>query len=185
MNNISERLSKIESIISDPKFLSNKGVANEVGIHIFQYDPQDEIIVRRFFMHLGKQEGKPFRLIKRDLYEIFLQICEDKRISGQIDKLEERRGSEYLLQNLHKTATAKDFISHMQYDPHNAGDILLITGVGKVYPFMRSHIILNNIQHLFSDIPVIMLYPGSYNGQSLRLFSEFDDDNYYRAFELI
>lgn len=65
------------------------------------------------------------------------------------------------------------------------GDILLITGVGKVYPFMRSHNILDNIQHIFSDIPVVMLYPGAYNGQELSLFAEFEDGNYYRAFNMI
>ena len=50
---------------------------------------------------------------------------------------------------------------------------------------MRSHNILNNIQHVFSDVPVVMFYPGEYNGQSLRLFERFSDDNYYRAFNLM
>ena len=70
-------------------------------------------------------------------------------------------------------------------DSHKHGDILLITGVGKVYPFMRSHNILDNLQHIFSDIPVVLLYPGTYNGQELSLFDEFQDGNYYRAFNMI
>ena len=81
--------------------------------------------------------------------------------------------------------TEEAFVEKMKYEPHEHGDILLITGVGKVYPFMRSHNILDNIQHIFSDIPVVMLYPGAYNGQELSLFAEFEDGNYYRAFNMI
>lgn len=185
MSDINERLAKVEELISDDKFLTNKGVANEVGIHIFQYDPQDEIIVRSFFEELRQASGKPFRFIECDLFEIFLQICEEKHLTKNIEKTEEKRGKEYLLNNIHKAVPVDLYIQHMQYEPHELGDILLITGVGKVFPYMRSHIVLNNIQHLFSDIPVIMLYPGSYDGQSLKLFSKFTDDNYYRAFNLI
>ena len=73
----------------------------------------------------------------------------------------------------------------MNYEPHQKGDILLISGIGKVYPFMRSHKILDNIQHIFSDIPVLMLYPGKFDGQDLDLFDRFLDGHYYRAFNLL
>lgn len=73
----------------------------------------------------------------------------------------------------------------MDYTPHEKGDVLLITGVGKVYPFMRSHKILDNIQHIFSDMPILMLYPGKFNGQDLNLFGKFLDGHYYRAFNLL
>ena len=63
--------------------------------------------------------------------------------------------------------------------------MLLITGVGKVYPFMRAHKILDNIQHIFADIPVLMLYPGTFDGQDLVLFGELPDGHYYRAFNLL
>jgi hypothetical protein len=185
MSDIKDRLAKVEELISDEKFLTNKGVANEVGIHIFQYDPKDEITVRSFFEELKQAQGKPFRFVECDLFEIFLQICDEKHLTKNIEKTEEKRGKDYLLTNIHKAVPVELYVQKMQYEPHEQGDILLITGVGKVYPFMRSHTVLNNIQHMFSDIPVIMLYPGSYDGQSLKLFSKFTDDNYYRAFNLI
>lgn len=89
------------------------------------------------------------------------------------------------MKQLQKIASPEAFVELMQYESHQHGDILLITGVGKVYPFMRSHNILDNIQHLFSDIPVVMLYPGKFNGQELSLFGELQDGNYYRAFNLL
>ena len=84
-----------------------------------------------------------------------------------------------------KVAPPEAFVEKMKYEPHQKGDILLITGVGKVYPFMRSHKILDNIQHIFADIPVLMLYPGNFDGQALDLFGKFLDGNYYRAFNLL
>lgn len=74
----------------------------------------------------------------------------------------------------------------MDWEPHDPGrDVLLITGVGQIYPFMRAHQILGAIQPVITDLPVVMLYPGSYNGQSIKLFNKFLDDNYYRAFSLL
>ncbi len=61
-------------------------------------------------------------------------------------------------------------------------DVLIITGVGKIYPFMRAHIILESIQPVFSDVPVVLFYPGTYDGQQLKLFGTIADGNYYRAF---
>lgn len=185
MGNIRADLESMKERFSDEVFLSNKGLSNEVGIHVFCYDPQDEMIVRDYIEKLMQQKEMPFRLIECDLYKIFLQICEDKRILKTIPAMEKKKGSDGLLRQLQKIASPEVFVERMQYSPHQHGDILLITGVGKVYPFMRSHNILDNIQHLFSDIPVVMLYPGKFNGQELSLFDEFHDGNYYRAFNIL
>ena len=185
MSNIIDQLNEIKKHFSDEVFLSNKGLSNEVGIHVFCYDPKDEMTVRSFFADLINAEGQPFRLIECDLYKIFLQICEEKRILKSIPNMEKKKGSEGLLKQLQKAVSPEAFVEKMKYEPHEHGDILLITGVGKVYPFMRSHNILDNIQHIFSDIPVVMLYPGAYDGQTLSLFDEFNDGNYYRAFNMI
>ena len=63
--------------------------------------------------------------------------------------------------------------------------MLFLTGVGKIYPFLRSHKILDSMQSIFEDIPVVLFYPGTFDGNSLSLFGEFLDGNYYRAFNLI
>lgn len=185
MSEIRKNLDTVRERFSDEVFLSNKGLSNEVGIHVYCYEPHEEMIVREYFSNLKEKSDLPFRLIECDLYKIFLQICEEKRILKTIPAMEKKKGPEGLLKQLQKIASPEVFVQHMQYEPHQHGDILLITGVGKVYPFMRSHNILDNIQHLFSDIPVVMLYPGKFNGQELSLFDEFHDGNYYRAFNML
>lgn len=185
MDDIMTNLSKVSARLSENTFLTNKGLSNEVGIHVFCYDPKDELTVRAYFETLKSKKDVSYRLIERDLYKIFLQICEEKHILGSVPNVEERKGREYLLEQLQKVATPEAFVEKMKYEPHQKGDVLLITGVGKVYPFMRSHKILDNIQHIFSDIPVLMLYPGTFNGQDLILFGRFLDGHYYRAFNLL
>ena len=185
MSNIINQMNEIKKRFSDEVFLKNKGLSNEVGIHVFCYNPKEEMLVSGFFSDLIQSENQTFRLKECDLYRIFLQICEEKRILKSISAMEKKKGSDYLLKQLQKAISPEDFVEKMKYEPHEYGDILLITGVGKVYPFMRSHNILDNLQHIFSDIPVVMLYPGTYNGQELSLFDEFHDGNYYRAFNMI
>ena len=185
MVSIMNDLARVSARLSEPSFLANKGLSNEVGIHVFCYEPKDELTVRAYFDSLKKQNDVPYKLIERDLYKIFLSICEEKRILKSIPNMEERKGKDYLQEQLQKVATPEAFVEKMKYEPHQYGDVLLITGVGKVYPFMRSHKILDNIQHVFADIPVVMLYPGTFDGQNLDLFGQFLDGHYYRAFNLL
>ena len=185
MENIMNNLSRVLERLSEDAFLTNKGLSNEVGIHIFCYDPKDELTVRAYFENLKVKANTPYKLVERDLYQIFLQICEEKHILKGVPAMEERKGKEYLSEQLLKVATPEAFVEKMKYENHQKGDVLLITGVGKVYPFMRSHKILDNIQHIFADIPVLMLYPGTFNGQDLDLFGKFLDGHYYRAFNLL
>lgn len=185
MSDILKELDKISLRISDDNFLKNKGLSNEVGIHVFCYNPEDELTVKKHFDKLKENTSAPYRLIECDLYKIFLEICEDKHILKSIPNMEERKGKEFLMEQLQKVATPEAFVNKMQYEPHIPGDILLISGIGKVYPFMRSHKILDNIQHIFADIPVLMLYPGTFDGQDLDLFGKFLDGHYYRAFNLL
>ncbi|HAJ96910.1 MAG TPA: DUF1788 domain-containing protein [Ruminococcus sp.] len=185
MSSLTEQLNEIKKRFSDDIFLSNKGLSNEVGIHVFCYEPEQEMHVQNFFKELMMAENQPFRLIECDLYKIFLKICEEKRILKNIPAMEQKKGSQALLKQLQKVASPEAFVERMKYEPHQHGDILLITGVGKVYPFMRAHYILDNLQHIFSDIPVVMLYAGKFNGQNLSLFGEFEDGNYYRAFNML
>ena len=79
MDNIMTNLNKVSARLSEEAFLSNKGLSNEVGIHVFCYDPADELTVRAYFENLKNQTDKPYRLIECDLYKIFLEICEEKR----------------------------------------------------------------------------------------------------------
>ena len=152
MSDIKQELDKIRGRISEPSFLKNEGLSNEVGIHVFCYDPADELIARDFVSRLKAESGTPSHIKECDLYEIFLRLLEDKRVLKSVDGLEEKRGKEYLLKQLQKIATPEALLEYMKYEPHEYGDVLFLTGVGKIFPFIRSHKMLDNMQHLFENI---------------------------------
>lgn len=185
MADIKQELDKIKARISDANFLANKGLSNEVGIHVFKYAPQYELIVRDYIERLVNTPSDDFRVIEKDMYKILLEILEEKRVLDTVAGVEEKKGKDYLLAQLQKVATQEAFLTKMKYEPHQHGDVLFLTGIGKVYPFMRSHKMLDSMQLTFSDIPIVMFYPGEFNGQSLILFEKFHDGNYYRAFNLL
>ena len=82
---IKQELDRIKDRISDPSFLSNKGLSNEVGIHVFCYDPKYEIVVLDYIRRLMSEANTPYRIIECDLYEIFLSLLEDKRVLKSVD----------------------------------------------------------------------------------------------------
>ena len=180
---ILEELDRIKARLSEPDFLANKGLSNEVGIHVFCYDPKNELIVQEYVRRLKQETNVSFRIIERDLYEIFLDLLAEKRILQAVPGVEEK---DYLLKQLQKVAAPEALLAKMDYAPHVRGqDVLFMTGIGKIHPFMRSHRMLDSMQAMFADIPILMFYPGSFNGQSLSLFDEFLDGHYYRAFNLL
>ena len=99
--------------------------------------------------------------------------------------MEEKKGKDYLIQQIQRFANNKTFVTKMQYAPHEVGDVLLLTGVGEVFPFMRVHSLLEALQPEFQDIPILVMYPGVYDGRSLKLFDKMEANPYYRAFNII
>jgi hypothetical protein len=186
MADIKNELDSIKVRISDENFLANKGLSNEVGIHVFCYEPKHELIVRDFVERLTAEPSDTYHVIECDMYKIFIEILTEKRVLDKIESLEEKRGKDFILTHLQNIAKPEAFLEKMKYEPHEQGkDLLFLTGVGKVYPFMRSHIMLNTMQKAFADIPIVMFYPGTFNGKDLNLFNTFFDGNYYRAFNLL
>ena len=141
MDMIKQELDRIKDRISDPSFLSNKGLSNEVGIHVFCYDPKDEIVVQDYIRRLKAEANTPYRIIECDLYEIFLSLLEDKRVLRSVPGLEDKRGKDYLLSQLQKIATPEALLARMDYSPHVKGqDVLFMTGIGKIHPLSLIHI---------------------------------------------
>jgi hypothetical protein len=185
MSNINERLDKVKSLIQEPDFLEGKGLSNEVNIRFFCYDAKDEMAVKHFVDQIKKNQTLNCHLIECNLYETFLSICDDMDIMEEIPDMEEAQGKDYLLEQLHSAATENEFVEKMQYEPHEIGDVLMLTGVGEVFPFMRIHTLLEALQPYFSDIPILVFYPGVFDGRQVKLFNKLKPNDYYRAFNVI
>ena len=185
MSNLTERLDMLREEIQKEDFLDGKGLSNEVNIRIFCYDAAEEPTVTHFLDQLETDSSLQCRVIECNLYKVFLAICKDLDITDAIPEMEESEGEDFLLEQLHSAIGEAEFIEKIQYTPHRRGDILLLTGVGDVFPFMRVHSLLEALQPHFSDIPILVMYPGEFDGHYLKLFGRLKPNDYYRAFNII
>lgn len=185
MSDIKARLDNLKFEIQKDEFLKGKGLSNEVNIRIFCYDPQDEMVVRHFVEQIVVDQTLNCHLIEKNLYKTFLEICDEKRITKGAESMEEKKGKDYLIQQIQRFANNKTFVAKMQYESHEPGDVLMLTGVGEVFPFMRIHSLLEALQPEFPDVPILVMYPGKYDGRFVRLFDKLEPNPYYRAFSIV
>ena len=190
---LDERLNQIESKISEKSFRENKGLGNEVGYYVFDYDPRQEINVREYIKYLKDRinnGNKDFKIIEVDLFHLMIQILQEEDYLDAFFDLEKENGffdmADSLVETLGLDETDEQnlIISHiLQNDLTDS--VLFLTGVGKCQPIIASHNILNNLHQVLDTVPVVMFYPGEYSGQDLKLFGTMDSHNYYRAFRLV
>lgn len=191
MKTIYQRLDAIIPKITDKSFRENKGLGNEIGYYIFDYEPKYELLVREhieFIKQKFSDEYSDINIKEFDLYEVMLEILVAKGYLRKNIEIEEKKGSEYVFNAIKKTlriTLKNDMIVEYIANRVEPNDIVFITGIGKAWPIIRSHTVLNNLHKAVDQVPVVMFFPGEYDGLELVLFGEIKDDNYYRAFQLV
>lgn len=189
--NILDRLDRLEEEVKKPSFRHSKGLSNEAGYYIFDYPANEEAVVRKRVEYIAKKninssDGYTIKIF--DLYDIMVEILQDK---GRLEKcfdIEQKNGFEKLsrgISNLLKVSSTDGLIVKYIEERTSDKNIVFITGIGKCYPIIRSHTILNNLHMVVDNVPVVMFYPGRYTGQELILFKDIKDGNDYRPFKIV
>ncbi len=191
MMTLNKRLDLIEPKILDKSFRTGRGTANEVNFWIFDYDPEDEMAVRahiNFLVNRINNKYDDVRIVNYDLYNLMLDVLRGKNYLDKVLQMEKAKGSEAIISPIKKTMRltldGDIIISKIAENLVPGQDVVFLTGVGKAWPVIRSHTILNNLHSKVDKNPLVMFFPGDYTSE-LRLFGEITDDNYYRAFKLI
>ena len=187
---LNERFIELEDRMISVEELTKYGTANDMKFYIFDYNPQDELSIRKEVIKLKNANSN---IIEFDLYEMILNIIEEQGYTEDVILAEKDYDKEHLLSEIFQPILSveeddNDFLDKFKEIEDDGTKIILLTGVGKSYPIVRSHTILNNLQNIFKRNPVVMMYSGRYEtkkAMTLRLFDRLDDDNYYRAFPLV
>lgn len=191
MASLEERLDIAQQLIKTEGFRQNKGLGNEVGYYVFDYPAEKELTVREHIDYMKGKNSKGtdgFELVVFDLYDIMIDILEAKGFMEQCFDFEKKKGLDRIIKAVGNLLKVNDkdslIVKHVQDNtPQDA--VVFLTGIGKCYPILRSHKILNNLHQSIDNVPVVLFYPGKYDGQELVLFKNVKDDNYYRAFKLV
>ena len=182
---LGRRFDALRRRLADPDFLANRGLGNEVGIYTLCYDPALELEARDLLAQVKADESLPCRVVEHNLYDIALARLEARGLLAKMPAMERRHDRQWVIRQMGKVCPASVYAQSIADVKREPGDVILITGVGEVYPFLRLHTLLDNIQPLVRDVPIVALYPGRFDGRSLRLFGRLEDENYYRAFDLV
>lgn len=183
---IYERIDDVLPRLMDPQLLGNRGIGNEVGFYIFDYEPEHEMLVRNQILCFEQkllQAGIP--VLEINLFHVILEILKTRGFLEKALMLEENKGPETLRKALSPLLSAEKIVEAIRERMAPQHRVVFLTGIGAAWPLVRSHTILNNLHPVIDDVPVVAFFPGSYDGHELRLFSTFKDDNYYRAFPLV
>lgn len=188
---LDEKFDKAEEIIQKSSFRENKGLGNEVGYYIFDYEPQDELKIRErieYIKNKNQASSDEYKIVEYDLYEIIISILKEKGYLQKCFDFEKAKGFDRItksVSNMLRITSADSLIVKHIKENTPQKSVVFITGIGKCYPILRSHTVLNNLHQVIDNVPVVLFYPGKYDGQELVLFGEIKDDNYYRAFKLV
>jgi hypothetical protein len=184
-----KRLNQILPRITSEDFLSGRGLGNEIAFFIFDYPPEEELRVRKHIVFLLEHvpKHKPgLRVFHVNLFDLVIEHLRERKLLDKTLAVQKTKGNEFVLRQLEKILHPQKLapVFAEKVNPRD-NDLVLASGVGSVWPMMRSHSLLNNLHPIMGETPLVMFYPGVYDGTALRLFGKIKSDNYYRAFRLI
>jgi hypothetical protein len=188
-----ERAEHLFKVVTSQRFLSKQGLGNEVPFFICPYPAEEGLSMNEDRLDLVTRiTHAGVAVLDLSLYDLSLGILEERGILDQILEIErdtDKREVRELLQSVldPKANLIPRIGEAIEATPH---DVIFLSGVGEVYPYIRSHNVLNNLQSTAKDKPTVLFFPGSYThalatGASLDLFGRLHDDKYYRAFNIL
>lgn len=183
----------LKAVLKSEDFLTNQNLIKEVPFHICPYDPavQDDMLqlVRQLSNDLFEDDIK---VLEINIYDLAIEILKDEGDWSWILQKEQTLSRDELKDELQGMLDVENVITPAIHEKmkSNMFEVLLLTGVGEVFPYIRSHNILNNLQRIAKEKPTLIFFPGDYkhsleSGASLVLFGKLQDDKYYRAFNIL
>lgn len=190
--NLQASFDHLLAVLSGKRFLQKEGLGNEVPFFICPYDATISVeVARRQKQLINRLEQSGIRVLEINLYDLSIEMLKERGIWEQILEIEPSVSKDELKELLQgvldpETNLVPAMASKLK---NNEFDMLFLTGVGEIFPYIRSHHVLNNLQSTAKEKPTLMFFPGTYthsleSGASLDLFQRLHDDKYYRAFNI-
>jgi hypothetical protein len=188
-----ERAEHLHRVITSERFLTKQGLGNEVPFFICPFPASEGLSMTGDRADLIERIGRAgVKVLDLSLYELSLGILEERGVLDEILAIEPDTEKSELRELLQGVLDVQEHLipkisEAIDRQPH---DVIFLSGVGEVYPYLRSHNVLNNLQSTAKDKPTVLFFPGTYThstatGGSLDLFSLLHDDKYYRAFNIL
>jgi hypothetical protein len=189
---VQERYRHLLTVIGGERFLKIQGLGNEVPFFVCPYKPEEAVDMDRLRKQLiNKLAQNGIAVLDINLYDLAIQILKKEGDWEWCMQEEQSISKEELKEELQSMLDVETVLTPAIEEIMRASEfaVMFISGVGEVFPYIRSHNVLNNLQKTAKEKPTVMFFPGEYthsleSGASLELFGRLHDDKYYRAFNI-
>ena len=189
---LATRYEHLWRVIRSRRFLQMESLGNEAPFFICPYMPYETVEMQKLVTQLARrlrQEG--IEVVEINLYDLAVELLKARGIWEEVLRAEPASSKAELLELLQGVLDPEDHLvpAIAERVSGKKCDVLFLTGAGEVFPYIRSHHVLNNLQSKAKSFPTVLFFPGKYQqtleaGASLRLFDRLPDDRYYRAFDI-
>ncbi|WP_271393759.1 DUF1788 domain-containing protein [Aequorivita sinensis] len=187
MQNLTKKFRHLYDVVSSDRFLSKEALGGEIPFFIAAYKAEQELqVVDATKRLIKKLETSGVPVLEINLYDIVCDILEEEIGLEEFFSIEKDMDKEEFLDAIQSVLEIHQVLMPKidSLIKASSSKVYFLTGIGLVFPFIRSHTILNNLQSIAKESPTLAFFPGEYNGHSLNLFGLLKDDNYYRAFNI-
>lgn len=185
MEELARKFEHLYNVISAPEFLKMESLGGEIPFFISPYNPALQKEVEAAVKGLkNKLELHGIPVLEINLYDITMDIINEELGEDEIFDLEKQMDKQEFKEALQSILDINQMLIPRLKSIIDASQakVYFLTGIGMVFPYIRSHNVLNNLQNVARNAPTVAFFNGTYNGLTLELFGLLKDDNYYRAF---
>lgn len=204
---LANRFEHLIQVIGSERFLQMRGLNNDLPFYICEFRAGEAFEMQRMQCQLISSlanlcvpslGGRGVQVLDINLYDISIDLLraregsrDGSRLWDEVLAVEADVEKDNLLELLQNVLGVEDYLipaigERLQQSDF---DVLFLSGIGEVFPYIRSHNVLNNLQSTAKNKPTVLFFPGEYRhsleqGASLELFGRLHDDKYYRAFNI-
>ncbi len=183
----------LRRLITSPRVLRATGPGNEIPFYICPFAPEDQVqMADECRILVGELEADGIPVLEINLYDLMIDLLRETVDWDDLAAFERAEPKEVLLEELQSALNLREVLIPRirELTAARPFQVLFLTGVGEVFPVIRSHLILNNLQSVLKDAPTVIFFPGRYahgfaNGSSLQVLCRLEEDHYYRAHNLL
>ena len=204
---LANRFDHLVRVIGSERFLLMRGLNNDLPFYICEYRAGEATEMQRLQRQLINTlqnlsvpalSGRGVKVLDVNLYDLCIELLKARegsaagsRLWDEILTVETDTEKDGLLELLQNVLSIKEYLipAIAERLQQTEFDVLFLSGIGEIFPYIRSHNVLNNLQSTAKTKPTVLFFPGEYRhsleqGASLELFGLLHDDKYYRAFNI-
>ena len=204
---LANRFDHLVRVIGSERFLLMRGLNNDLPFYICEYRAGEATEMQRLQRQLINTlqnlsvpalSGRGVKVLDINLYDLCIELLKARegsaagsRLWDEILAVEADTEKDGLLELLQNVLSIKEYLipAIAERLRQTEFDVLFLSGIGEIFPYIRSHNVLNNLQSTAKTKPTVLFFPGEYRhsleqGASLELFGLLHDDKYYRAFNI-